>query len=83
MSALPPKADIAECYRDVRFVPKKRTCAIAAISGIDSSAPLARRGFARTCSRPYLSGRPSEAREGFVLSVAVEPETAGGPDALS
>ena len=22
MSALPPKADIAECYRDVRFVPK-------------------------------------------------------------
>src|SRR5262249_23577621 len=29
MSALPPKADIAECYWDVRFVPKADSCSAA------------------------------------------------------
>jgi hypothetical protein len=29
MSALPPEADIAECDRDVRFVPKADSCTAA------------------------------------------------------
>jgi hypothetical protein len=31
MSALPPKADIADCNRDVRFVPKADSCTAAKI----------------------------------------------------
>ena len=41
MSALPPKADIADCYRHVRFVPK------ADIAGADEEKKISLRGKTR------------------------------------
>jgi hypothetical protein len=47
MSALPPKADIAECRRYVRFVPKADSCSAAAVANRTIGAPNI--GHAPTC----------------------------------
>jgi hypothetical protein len=38
MSALPPKADIVQDDRDVRYVPKADICAAAISDGIDKKS---------------------------------------------
>jgi len=48
MSALPPKADIAEYDWDVRFVPKADICTAAQISAIGSPRRQSREGFAES-----------------------------------